>query len=200
MRRGLEALANGEVLITLPEEPVLLSTENIAQQSLTSGYYHNQPIRTMINGKPYTFTTGQKKTLAQLLREEGQLTGTKIACGEGECGACTIWLDGKAVMSCLVPATRAYGAEIVTIEGLEKDGILHPAQSAFVEYGAVQCGFCTPGFLMFAAKLLEEKPHPVREDIVQAISGNLCRCTGYYKIIEAIEHAAESLTAPMNRE
>ncbi|MEN6410430.1 MAG: FAD binding domain-containing protein [Anaerolineaceae bacterium] len=194
VRRGLEALANGDVLVQLPDEPVLLVTEKTPELSFDSGYYDSKPIQAVVNGQLRTFATGQHKTLAHLLRDEGQLTGTKVACGEGECGACTVWLDGKAVMSCLVPAPRAQGAEITTVEGLEKDGVLHPVQSAFIEYGAVQCGFCTPGFLMSAAKLFEEKPHPMHDDIVHAISGNLCRCTGYYKIIEAIEHAVSVST------
>jgi xanthine dehydrogenase iron-sulfur cluster and FAD-binding subunit A len=193
--RALKSLRDGQEQIGMPTEPILLWGEQDGEIGIPSLHQSpSAPIETTINGKPYKFNSGHDKTLLRLLREEANLIGTKEGCAEGECGACTVFLDGRAVMACLVPAPRAHGAEIITVEGLASDGQLHPVQEAFVEHGAVQCGYCTPGFLMSAAKLLEEKSNPTRNEIEQAITGNLCRCTGYYKIVQAIDSAAASQT------
>lgn len=194
--RSLRSISRSETGKEFPERPVLLRKEGeIGFPPSTNLSMHHTAdhsvIQTLINGVEYTFDNGFQKTLLLLLREDAGLIGTKEGCSEGECGACTVFLDGMAVMSCMVPAPRAHGAEIVTIEGLAENGKLHPVQQAFIDEGAVQCGYCTPGFIMSAVKLLEENPQPNIEDIKNSITGNLCRCTGYYKIISAIEVASK---------
>ena len=144
----------------------------------------------IVNGKEVTLKVGPKERLLDTLREQLKLTGTKEGCSVGECGACTVILDGKAVSSCLILTGQISGSEVLTIEGLETDGKLDPLQQAFIDYQAVQCGFCTPGMLMSAKALLIHNPHPSREEIKTALEGNLCRCTGYEQIIEAVESIA----------
>ena len=150
----------------------------------------------VLNNQPVTITVEPGRRLLQVLREDLGLTGTKQGCDyEGECGACTVLLDGEPVRSCLLPVEKVAGRRVLTIEGLAEPGSLHPLQQAFIDYGAVQCGFCTPGMLLSAAALLHREPAPSREQIMAALEGNLCRCTGYVKIQEAIRSAAGKLAA-----
>ncbi|MGB5931456.1 MAG: (2Fe-2S)-binding protein [Anaerolineae bacterium] len=150
-------------------------------------------LKMILNGQEVFVDVEAGDLLADVLRDRLGLIGTKISCGEGECGACTVLVDGKAVDSCLYPALKVQGREVVTIEGLGEDNRLDPIQQAFVDKTAPQCGYCIPGMVISAKALLDENPHPTRKEIEEGISGNLCRCTGYYQIIEAIELAAERL-------
>lgn len=144
----------------------------------------------MINGRRESLAVEPLESLLVVIRDRLGLTGTKKGCDGGECGACTVLLDGEAILSCITPAVLAQGRKVTTIEGLEKDGLLHPIQSAFIEKGAVQCGFCTPGMILAATGLLAKMPHPNEDQIRRSLAGNLCRCTGYQKIVDAIIHAA----------
>ena len=146
-------------------------------------------LRMRVNGKAIEVFVDPTWTLLRVLREELRLTGTKKGCGQGDCGVCTVILNGRAVNACLVLALQAEGKEIETIEGLGSPEKLHPLQANFIKHGAVQCGFCTPGMLMSAAALLRKNPHPDEAEIKRGISGNLCRCTGYVKIVKAIQSA-----------
>jgi carbon-monoxide dehydrogenase medium subunit len=194
VKRGLLDLLNQKP-IDVPTHPVLLwgtsqpnQTDNNYQKTVID---RQTTIHATVNGKKVEVVTSPNKPLLHMLREELGMTGSKEGCGEGECGACTAYLDGVAVMSCLVPAARAEGTTITTIEGISEGEQLHPVQEAFIREGAVQCGYCTPGFVMSAVKLFEEKKNPDVDEIKLAITGNLCRCTGYYKIVKAIESVSE---------
>ena len=148
-------------------------------------------IHLLINGERVSADVRPEETLLSLIRGDLGLTGTKESCAVGECGACTVILNGRAVKSCVTLAAQCDGKEVITIEGLQKNGALHPLQQCFVDTNAIQCGFCTPGFIMTALAFLGDHPHPTREEIRVAISGNLCRCTGYESIIDAIERYAK---------
>lgn len=147
-------------------------------------------VKFYVNDAPVELTVPANRTLLSVLRDDLALTGTKEGCGAGECGACTVIMDGLAVNACLILAPELNGKHIETVEGLAKGDQLSPLQESFIEHMALQCGFCTPGMLMSAESLLRENPHPTREEIATAMSGNLCRCTGYKKIVEAIEDVA----------
>lgn len=192
VRRALETLAAGTQAAQWPVDAPTLSTgwSGPSKAPVSTEIGPESTITAIVNGASRTAGGVAGTTLLEWLRDELGATGAKEGCAEGECGACTVRVDGDAVMSCLVPAARAHGATVVTVEGLAIDGALHPVQQAFVACGAVQCGFCTPGFLVAAATLLQEFPHPTTEQICHGLAGNLCRCTGYKAIIQAIHQAA----------
>jgi xanthine dehydrogenase iron-sulfur cluster and FAD-binding subunit A len=197
VRRALTTLREGTERAGLPSAPPMLwgagdgHVPSLASQVVHRRRDPGEPIECTVNGERVAVGGAAHKTLLAMLREDLGLTGTKEGCGEGECGACTVWMDGIAVLACLVPAPRAHGTHIITVEGLAQNDELHPVQQAFVDEGAVQCGYCTPGFVLSAANLLQEIPHPTRSQIIAGLQGNLCRCTGYYKIVQATERAAE---------
>jgi carbon-monoxide dehydrogenase small subunit len=152
-------------------------------------------VRFRVNGTPRSLTSDPQRRLLDVLREELHLTGTKYGCGEGQCGACLVYLDGEPARSCLLPVKAADGKSVTTIEGLTRGGALHPVQEAFLEEGAMQCGYCTSGMILAAAALLKDKPSPTDEDIVAGMNGHLCRCNGYVKIVRAVRRAAATMKA-----
>jgi carbon-monoxide dehydrogenase medium subunit len=186
---ALGRIAAGREREAFPEAPILLQSDTTYPPS------HNQDnpitsVRTKVNDASVRWPVETtRKTLLDALREDAGLTGAKEGCAEGECGACTVWLDGQAVMACLVPAAQANGSRVTTIEGLAGCG-LHPLQQAFIDQAAVQCGFCIPGMIMAGAMLLDERSRPDHDDTRVALSGNICRCTGYRKILAAVDQAA----------
>ncbi|HUO45602.1 MAG TPA: FAD binding domain-containing protein [Acidimicrobiia bacterium] len=190
VRRALESIRDGTERTGWEGAKLTLSRGTWRSPSAAVDLGVDTKIEATVNRATLTAPGAAGRTLLDWLRDELGLTGTKEGCAEGECGACTVFLDEAAVMSCLVPAGRAAGAEITTIEGLASVTGLHPLQQAFIDAGAVQCGFCIPGFLMSGAMLLEERPHPDDSEIRTALAGNLCRCTGYYKIMDAFSKAA----------
>ena len=153
-----------------------------------------QLIELKVNGEIYELAVEPRRTLLEVLRENLGLTGAKEGCDTGECGTCTVLMEGRPVLSCLILAVESQGKEILTVEGLAKEGHLHPLQQSFIDHGAIQCGFCTPGVILTAKAFLDESSHPGKEEVKRAIGGNLCRCTGYVKIIEAILAVAQKET------
>jgi carbon-monoxide dehydrogenase small subunit len=154
-----------------------------------------QELNCVVNGKEVTLRVDPTRNLVDVLRRDLKLTGVKVGCEEGECGACTVLFDGKPVNSCIIPVMKAQGRHVITIEGLAQDGELNPIQEAFIEAGAIQCGFCTPGVVLSAKALLDENPDPDKEEICEALSGHLCRCTGYLQFYDALKIAAEKIAA-----
>ena len=217
IKRGIESLQKGTEASTWPHMPPRLSvrhspntytadhtnrkttgctTETSTSGHTTSTITDNDDIVVTVNNTRYQASNAVSRSLLDWLRFEAGLTGTKEGCAEGECGACTVHFDGQAVLACLIPAARANGAQVTTIEDIASTGGLHPVQQALAETGGVQCGFCTPGFIMSATMLVKENPNPTKDQIEQALSGNLCRCTGYYPITEAIQSLTDGNQQP----
>ena len=161
-------------------------------QTIETSGEHHVLMALRLNGEPVSQVVTAGRRLIDFLRDDRHLYGTKEGCGEGECGSCTVFLNGTAILSCLTPMERASGGEVLTIEGIGTPASLHPLQQALIEEAGVQCGICTPGMIMAGVDLLQRNPDPTRDDIIAGIAGNLCRCTGYQKIITAIQRAAKA--------
>ncbi len=193
MTRDLHTKVNGDAGDRLPDTRRPLPEAVREDAEITGGKEVKRELHLTVNGDAYHLLVDTRRTLLDVIRDEIGLTGTKNGCGEGECGACTVLLDNEPVSSCLVLAHEADGKDVVTIEGLAQEGKLHPVQQAFVDEGALQCGFCTPGMVLSTKALLDRNPDPSRDEINRALRGNLCRCTGYVKIVAAVEAARDSL-------
>ena len=188
MQARRKQVARKRVTKRISKQPAKRTVKRAATKAVT---IEKKRVALRINREDYDLFIYPHRTLAEVLRDELHLTGTKQSCSEGACGTCTVLLDGAPVRSCLLLAVDVEGKEITTIEGLAENGKLHPIQEAFVEHYAIQCGFCTPGMILTAKAFLDTNPHPTEEEIRSAISGNICRCTGYSKIVEAIKAASE---------
>lgn len=190
VKRALRSLCHDSQRSRWPVQPILLAPDTEVRQAtgpeFRASHTGDTVVSCLINGQAVQHNDAINRTLVDWLRLKLGLTGTKVGCAEGECGACTVHLDGVAVLGCLVPAVRAHGAHVTTIEGIGTREAMHPLQQAFIDHFAVQCGYCTPGFVMAGERLVKECAHPTREQIAQGLSGNLCRCTGYYRFYDAI--------------
>jgi len=191
-RKFLKTFGSGVVGTTVALNSLKAATKEKKEKGKLFPHQNQVPLSLEVNGKKYTLLVEPQTSLAELLRDQLKLTGTKIVCNHGECGACTVLLDHKAVYSCHMLALDAAGKSVTTIEGLMNGEELHPLQKAFVEHDGLQCGFCTPGQIMAAEALLLKNPHPSREEVVTGMSGNLCRCAAYPHIIDSVLAAAES--------
>lgn len=191
-RKFLKTFGSGVVGTTVALNSLKAAAQEKKEKGKLSPHQRRVPISLEVNGKPYTLLVEPQTSLAELLRHQLKLTGTKIVCNHGECGACTVLLNNKAVYSCHLLALDAAGKSVITIEGLLNGEELHPLQKAFVEHDGLQCGFCTPGQIMAAQALLLKNPHPSREEVLTGMSGNLCRCAAYPHIIESVLAAAEN--------
>jgi len=195
-RDFIKGFSGGAIGAAVAPRLLTQEAESLQPEAGKVPLYSKKPITLTVNEKKYSVVVEPRETLLHLLRERLNLTGTKMTCDRGECGGCTVILDGVAVYSCMYPAIRADGKKITTVEGLAVDGKLRPVQKAFIEKDGYQCGFCTPGFIMSSVVFLEKNNNPKRKEIKATLSGNICRCGNYFKIYEAVEAAAKNMRRP----